>query len=133
MNATHSSSHGHIHLKGLGKRKHKRKRSGWTPIGIAAMVLGFMVAAPVGLAVLAYILWGGRIDDLITDGIDMIKGATKRTPQSSGNAAFDDYKAATLRDLEEQQAEFADYVDHLRQARDREEFEHFMKSKKKRK
>ncbi len=129
MNATSPSSHSHIHVKGV---KH-RKKSGWTPIGIVAMVFGFMIAWPVGLAVLAYILWGGRVDDLISDLVDTIKGATRKTPPSSGNAAFDDYKAATLRDLEAQQAEFAEYVDHLRQARDREEFEHFMKSKKSKK
>jgi len=129
MNATSSTSHSHIHVKPV---RH-RKKSGWTPIGIAAMVLGFMVAWPVGLGVLAYILWGGRVDDLISDLIDTIKGATRRTPPSSGNAAFDEYKAATLRDLEEQQAHFADYVDQLRQARDRDEFEHFMNSRKSKK
>ncbi len=133
MNATSSTSSNHINVKSAKQRK----KSGWTPIGIAALVLGFMVAAPIGLAVLAYILWGGRIDDLISDAVDMIKGVTSRKPSgfrgSSGNAAFDDYKAATLRDLEEQQAEFAEYVDQLRQARDREEFEHYMKSKKSKK
>ncbi len=133
MNTTSSTSQVHIDVK---PSKH-RKKSGWTPIGIAAMVFGFMVAWPVGLAVLAYILWGGRIDDLISDAVDMVKGATRRSPRgfsgSSGNAAFDEYKAATLADLEQQQAEFAEYVEQLRQARDREEFEHYMKSKKNKK
>jgi len=133
MNATSSTSQNNIHVK----TSKPRKKSGWTPIGIAAMVFGFMIAAPLGLAVLAYILWGGRIDDLITDAVDMVKSATSRRPRgfrgTSGNAAFDDYKAATLRDLEEQQAEFAEYVEQLRQARDRDEFEHYMKSKKKKK
>ncbi len=133
MNASSSTSQNHIHVK----TAKPRKKSGWTPIGIAALVFGFMVAAPIGLAVLAYILWGGRIDDLISDTVNMVKGAARRTPSrfrgSSGNAAFDEYKAATLRDLEDQQAEFAEYVEHLRQARDREEFDIYMKSKKKKK
>jgi len=129
MNATSSTSENHIHVKG-SKRS---KKSGWTPLGVAAMVLGFIFAWPLGLAVLAYILWGGRVDDLVTKAVNSFKGATRRTPSSSGNAAFDDYKAATLRDLEQRQAEFAEYVEQLRQARDREEFEHFMNSKKNRK
>ena len=129
MNATSPTSHSHIHVKG----KRHCKKSGWTPIGVAAMVLGFVVAWPIGLAVLAYILWGGRVDDLISNAVDSIKGATRRAPASSGNAAFDEYKAATLRDLEQRQAEFAEYVDQLRHARDREEFEHFMNSKKSKK
>ncbi len=115
--------------------KRKKKKSGWTPIGVAALVLGFMAAFPIGLAVLAYILWGGRVDDLISDAVDALKNAfnngSHSPASSSGNAAFDEYKAATLRDLEQQQAEFADYVDQLRKTRDREEFEHFIKSRKK--
>ena len=127
MNPTTSTGHVNVNAK---PRKH-RKKSGWTPIGIAAMVLGFMVSWPIGLAVIAYMMWGGRVDDLIKDTIDLVKGAVSPAPTTSGNAAFDEYKAATLRDLEEQQAEFAEYVEQLRQARDREEFEHYMKSKKK--
>lgn len=126
MNATSPTSHAHVHMKGS---RHK-KRSGWTPLGVAAMVFGFIIAWPVGLAVLAYILWGGRVDDLVSRAVEAIKGTTRRTAASSGNKAFDEYKASTLRDLEQQQAEFAEYVDQLRQARDREEFEHFMNSKK---
>ena len=129
MNATSHTSHGHINMK----RSRRYKKSGWTPLGIAAMVLGFIVAWPLGLAILAYILWGGRVDDLAYKAVDSIKSATRKTPATSGNAAFDEYKAATLRDLEQQQDEFAEYVEQLRQARDREEFEHFMKSKKNKK
>jgi hypothetical protein len=127
MNSTTSTSHQNVNVNA----RKRRKKSGWTPIGIAAMVLGFMVSWPIGLAVIAYMMWGGRVDDLIKDTVDLVKGAVRPAPATSGNAAFDEYKAATLRDLEEQQAEFAEYVDHLRQARDREEFEHYMKSKKK--
>jgi len=129
MNTSSSTPQNNTYIN-TGKHRKHRKKSGWTPIGIAAMVFGFILAWPIGLAVLAYILWGGRVDDLINDLVNTIKGAIPKPRSSSGNAAFDDYKAATLRDLEEQQAEFADYVDQLRQARDRDEFEHFMNSKK---
>jgi hypothetical protein len=46
--------------------------------------------------------------------------------RSSGNAAFDDYRAETLRRLEEEQQEFAAYLERLRRARDKAEFDAFM-------
>ena len=107
-----------------------RRCSRWTPIGIAATILGFAVWWPIGLAVLGYILWGGSIDDLISDGFAKAKSAARPHRQSSGNAAFDEYRAETLRRLEEEQAAFDEYVEKLRQARDREEFERFMAERK---
>jgi hypothetical protein len=44
----------------------------------------------------------------------------------SGNAAFDEYRAETLRRLEEEQREFQAYLDRLRRARDMAEFDQFM-------
>ena len=132
MNTTTSSQNSNANLS----FKHKKKQSGWTPIGVAALVLGFMAAFPIGLAVLAYILWGGRVDDLITKAVDALKSAFNNNhnpASSSGNAAFDDYKAATLRDLEQQQAEFAEYVEQLRKTRDAQEFDQFIKSRKNKK
>ena len=37
-------------------------RPAWTPATIALMVLGFIVYWPLGLAALAYILWGDRLE-----------------------------------------------------------------------
>ncbi len=107
-----------------------RRTSRWTPLGIAAMILGFAVWWPIGLAVLGYILWGGSIDDLINDGIAKAKSATRSHGSSTGNSAFDEYRRETLRRLEQEQAEFDEYVEKLRQARDREEFERFMADRK---
>ena len=45
---------------------------------------------------------------------------------SSGNAAFDEYKAETLRRLEEEQKEFRSFLDRLRMSKDRAEFDQFM-------
>ena len=47
-------------------------RPAWTPATIALMVLGFVVFWPLGLAMLAYILWGDRLDGFKRD----VKGAT---------------------------------------------------------
>jgi hypothetical protein len=47
-------------------------------------------------------------------------------PPSSGNRAFDEYRADTLRRLEEEQKAFAAYLDRLRFAKDKAEFDQFM-------
>jgi hypothetical protein len=44
----------------------------------------------------------------------------------SGNRAFDDYRAETLKRLEDEQREFKDFLARLRFARDRAEFDQFM-------
>ena len=46
--------------------------------------------------------------------------------RTSGNRAFDEYKAAVLKRLAEEQREFLDFLKRLRQARDQEEFDKFM-------
>ena len=49
-----------------------------------------------------------------------------RQERSSGNRAFDEYRAETLRRLEEEQREFMAFLDRLRHARDKAEFDQFM-------
>jgi hypothetical protein len=101
----------------------------WTPINVASAVLGFAVWWPLGIAAIAYVLWGGSIDDLLRTGFSQLKGVT--FPQrSSGNAAFDAYRSATLERLAQEQAEFNAFVRRLREARDQEEFDRFMKERK---
>lgn len=111
-----------------------RRKGRWTPLGVAAVVLGFMAWWPVGLAVAAYIMWGGSIDDLAQKGYDEVKSAIKGSTSgraTTGNAAFDAYREETLRRLDEERAEFDAFVVKLREARDREEFEAFMADHKK--
>lgn len=45
---------------------------------------------------------------------------------SSGNHAFDEYRAETLRRLEEEEREFREFLDRLRHAKDKAEFDQFM-------
>ncbi|PWJ80213.1 uncharacterized protein DUF2852 [Pseudaminobacter salicylatoxidans] len=115
-------------------------RPAWTPATIALMVIGFMVFWPLGLAMLAYIIWGDRLDGFkrnvnkATDGIfagcrKASYGANSRT----GNVAFDDWREKELerlaeerRKLDETLAEFDDYMRELRRAKDQEEFDRFM-------
>jgi hypothetical protein len=111
-----------------------RRKSRWTPLGVAAAVLGFVTWWPIGLAVVAYIMWGGSVDDLASNAVDQFKTAFKSNTTSrsgsSGNAAFDAYREETLHRLEEEQAEFNSFMSKLREARDREEFERFMSDRR---
>ena len=105
-----------------------------TPMWIALAILGLVLWWPLGLAVLAYILWSGRMrccqfgfsrwnDPAHDVGQPQDRLRQQRT---SGNRAFDEYRAETLRRLEEEHRAFREYLDRLRVAKDRAEFEAFM-------
>jgi len=51
---------------------------------------------------------------------------------SSGNRAFDDYRAETLKRLEDEQHEFKEFLERLRFAKDRAEFDQFMTERRQR-
>jgi len=112
----------------------------WTPITIGLMVLGFVIYWPLGLAVLAYILWGDRLQGKF---ILNLKNRPQSEPgqnrhrywqgENTGNAAFDNYRKSELerleaerRKLEEERAEFETFLGNLRRAKDQEEFDRFM-------
>jgi len=102
----------------------------WTPMGVAAVVVGFVAWWPLGLAALAYIALGGSFDRLASNLMAKVRGKGVKAPYatfgSSGNAAFDDYRAETLERLGREEEEFRAYVQKLRDARDAEEFRRFM-------
>lgn len=120
-------------------------RPAWTPATIALMVLGFVVFWPLGLAMLAYILWGDRLDGFkrdvnqATDGFFAAcrgrggRGRHRGFQPRTGNVAFDDWREkemerieAERRKLEEMREEFDSYLRELRRAKDQEEFDRFM-------
>ena len=118
---------------------------------VAVMVLGFVLFWPVGLAVLAYILWSGRMGcghnsnwhggsrwerkmarfQEKMDRWQQQGGGRNWQPAwnaggqrtggfaPSGNRAFDDYRAATMKRLEEEFGEFKTFLDRLREAKDK--------------
>ena len=112
------------------------------PAWILLMILGFMAWWPIGLAILAFTIGSGRMGcwsqskmDRMQQKIDRMRSRMEgmRTgptwwgqPPSSGNRAFDDYRAETLRRLEDEQREFKDFLDRLRFAKDKNEFDQFM-------
>jgi hypothetical protein len=51
---------------------------------------------------------------------------------SSGNRAFDEYRAETLRRLEDEQKEFSAFLERLRFAKDKGEFDQFMDERRNR-
>ena len=95
---------------------------------IAAMVLGFVFFWPVGLALLAYMIWSKRMFKKSCNH----QGGMSRHHQfraamrPSGNTAFDAYKADTLQRLEEEQSKFEAFLTRLREAKDKAEFDNFM-------
>lgn len=96
---------------------------------IAAMVLGFIFVWPVGLALLAYMIWSKRMfsgNCATRRNYSHTKSAVRSAMTSSGNAAFDAYKADTLKRLEEEQSNFEDFLKRLRDAKDKAEFDDFM-------
>ncbi len=92
---------------------------------IAAMILGFVVFWPAGLALLAYMIWSKRMFSCSTRRPSTSRSAFAAM-KPSGNTAFDAYKAETLRRLEEEQADFERFLKRLRDARDKAEFDQFM-------
>jgi hypothetical protein len=116
---------------------------------IAAMILGFVFFWPVGLAILAYMIWSKRMfgrssscgswgrhshhhysredRDTMRDNWRGMVHAMKPT----GNAAFDAYKAETIKRLQDEQQAFEAFLQRLREAKDKSEFDAFMEDRAK--
>ena len=137
-------------------------RARWSPVELVAMVLGFILFWPVGLAVLGYKFWqskmgGPDLQTVATGAYNNARSAARGFQQgsgatwasggawargfttSTGNAAFDEWKSAELarleaerRRLEDAHKEFADWLETMRKAKDREEFERFMNERRNR-
>jgi hypothetical protein len=115
-------------------------RSAW----LAVMILSFIIFWPVGIAVLGYMIWSGRMGCEKQGGAgrwwNMEKRRARRNggdartsgykAQTSGNAAFDEYREETLRRLQDEQEGFVSFLDRLRHAKDKAEFDQFMSERK---
>jgi hypothetical protein len=129
-------------------------KAGW----IVATVAGFWLFWPIGLAILLFLAWSGRMRAWRMErrgrwynappGAQQAQGGpsggfgpwggggggcgwgwgsrSSYAAPPSGNAAFDEYRAETLRRLEEEQREFVEYLERLRRAKDKAEFDQFM-------
>ena len=116
------------------------------PAWIALTVVSFILFWPLGLLVLGFLIGSGRMACWTHGGADRWQRRMERTQRrmqrmqsgaarwgcgssyrsSSGNYAFDEYRAETLRRLEEEQREFKEFLNRLRHAKDKAEFDQFM-------
>ena len=133
----------------------RRNGAPWRPIELVAMILGFIVFWPIGLAILLIKIWQkktGHEGDMVgfaQTRFDEMRersrghwdrfggGFGPRGPgwggySNTGNRAFDEWKKMEVERIEEErrkleaaQREFGEYLAHLRMARDRDEFERF--------
>jgi hypothetical protein len=128
-------------------------RPAWTPATIGLMVAGFIVFAPLGFLMLAYIIWGDRFHAWrdgkasLRDAMNAeFKGRWSRdcgpgmknargfsASARTGNVAFDDWRDGELERLAEERRkldalrdEFDTYARELRRAKDQDEFDRFM-------
>jgi hypothetical protein len=129
----------------------------WSPFEIVAMVLGFIVFWPIGLAILGFKMWqrrSGYSGDLQMAAQDKWREARSAMSSggwqapwsgrhglsgSTGNLAFDEWKQTEIARLEEERRklqeahrEFSAFVENIRRAKDREEFERFMNERRNR-
>ena len=113
------------------------------PAWIGLTVLSFVAWWPLGLGLLAYLIWSGRMGcwgrDRHNRWHDKMERMRERAgtwrgwePPTSGNHAFDEYRADTMRRLEEEQREFKDFLERLRHAKDKAEFDQFMADRRNR-
>ena len=114
------------------------------PAWIALTVVSFILFWPLGLVLLGYLIGSGRMGCWAHNGdrwqrrmermqrrMERMQSAASRwsssgSGPSSGNWAFDEYRAEALRRLEEEQREFKEFLDRLRHAKDKAEFDQFM-------
>jgi hypothetical protein len=118
------------------------------PAWIGLMVISFVLFWPLGLVVLGYTIGSGRMTCWTHDGGGRWQRRMERMQQrmsrmqtaaerwgcggrtgyrtATGNRAFDEYRAETLRRLEDEQREFMAFLDRLRHAKDKVEFDQFM-------
>jgi hypothetical protein len=107
--------------------------SRWTPVELIAMVLGFMVFWPIGLAILGFKYWqrktgGADLQTVATGAFHQARSAmgnfqsaaprnwtqqaqstwARGFTHSTGNAAFDEWKGAELSRLEQERRRLED-------------------------
>jgi len=123
---------------------------------IGLMILGFLFCWPLGLVALALTIWSMKMmcGHHRSHGSEghwsarwqermMAKRARweqrmaehferHHSAPSTGNRAFDEYRAETLRRLEDEEKEFREFLNNLRFAKDKAEFDDFLSNRRNR-
>ena len=122
------------------------------PALIGLTILGFIFCWPVGVALLALSIWSAKMRCGHLHGGDWGERFQERmiakrarweqrmaehrerhhshSHPTSGNRAFDEYRAETLRRLEDEEREFREFLDQLRFAKDKGEFDEFLANRR---
>lgn len=114
-------------LAGIRDWLDERGKGAW----IAAMILAFVACWPVGLALLAYVIWSKRMFSCRHrhDRHDRRAMYRQGFAAPTGNSAFDAYREETLKRLEDEHREFLDFLQKLREAKDKAEFDQFVQGR----
>jgi hypothetical protein len=122
----------------------------WRPLELAAVILGFIVFWPIGLAFLGWKIWQKKIQHTgdfagfaeatwraAAGGFERAARGERWRPFANGNSAFEEWRATEFARLEEERRkldeahrEFSEFMNDLRRAKDREEFERFMAARR---
>ena len=137
-------------MTGMGARLDDWGKPAW----IATMIVAFVLFWPLGLLVLGFMIWSGRMGcnsqwsasaddrrsgwerkmDRMREKMERWSACRDNRMASSfrptGNRAFDEYRSETIRRLEDEAQQFHDFLERLRHAKDKAEFEQFMEQRK---
>src|SRR3712207_420465 len=88
-------------------------RGRWTALNVVLMIIGFAMFWPLGLAMLAWIIWGDEIGRKTAELKTQFRSFSDRAGtfragrapswgMSTGNVAFDEYRERELKRIEEE-------------------------------
>ena len=110
------------------------KRPGFNPYKALAVVAGLAIFPPLGIAALVWFIWNERRWHRGGHGPRGSEGrhgcGHRGGMRRTGNVAFDEHRAKTLKDLEDEQQAFAEHRFEQRRKRDQEAFEAFQAKRK---
>jgi hypothetical protein len=115
-------------------------RGHWSGANIAAMVLGFIIFPPLGLAVLAWTILGHPIQELPgwvrNKWNQVFRSHSAGSQKGSDNSVFNDFQQTQYDRIQEIKEEirrraeaFRHYRDDKKRRQDQQEFDDFMSSK----
>jgi hypothetical protein len=108
------------------------KTPGFNPFKLLAVLAGFAIFPPLGIAVLVYFIWNSRRHswqgrEAWASGRSCgHRGRMSRT----GNTAFDEHREKVLNELEEERKAFSEYRAEQRRKRDQDAFDAFQEKRK---
>src|SRR5688500_1010046 len=105
-----------------------RSRGRWSALNVVLMIVGFALFWPLGLAMLAWIIWGDEIGRKTQEFKGQFRSFSDKAAgfrpglfRDTGNVAFDEYRSREMarldeerRKLDEMRGEFEGFLKELR-------------------